>query len=295
MQQKQQIVLVTGASSGIGKAIAMEFARSGDTVYGTSRRGNYQMAGEEGARFEMVPLTLEDEASVAAAVKYVVDRHGRIDVLINAAGSGIAGAIEETTADEAKKQFEVCYFGVVRVLNHVIPVMRAAGGGTVINIGSIASFAPLPFQGTYSSAKAALFMLTGALRMEVEPFGIKVCQVDPGDTRTGFTEKRVLSKASENTAYRKMFTRGLYEMIRSEQMAKGPEKCAQTVLKMARMKRPPVRRLVRMLDKTQFVLIKFLPWSLMKSVVCRLMYLRNDPPKDGELAKMLKETITWKE
>lgn len=286
---------MTGASSGIGKAIAQEFARSGDVVYGTSRRGNYQKAGEEGACYEMIPLTLEDEASVETAVNYVLKRHGRVDVLVNAAGSGIAGAIEETTAEEAKAQFEVCYFGVVRMLNHVLPHMRAAGRGTVINIGSIASFAPLPFQGTYSSAKAALFMLTGALRMEAEPFGIRVCQVDPGDTRTGFTEKRVLSKASENTAYSKMFTRALYEMIRSEQMAKGPEACAKVVLKMARMKKPPVRRLVRLIDKTQFVLIKFLPWSVMKSVICRLMYLRNDPPEDGELTRMLKEAITWKD
>jgi hypothetical protein len=90
-----------------------------------------------------------------------------------------------------------------------------------------------------------------------------------------------------------MFTRALYEMIRSEQVAKGPEKCAKTVLKMARMKRPPVRRLVRLLDKTEFVLIKFLPWSQMKTVVCRLMYLHNDPPAQGELVDMLNRSMAF--
>jgi NAD(P)-dependent dehydrogenase (short-subunit alcohol dehydrogenase family) len=294
MNTQQQVALVTGAGSGIGRAIAEAFANEGYVVYGTSRRANFETVQAGGASYCLLPMTLEDEQSVADAVRYVIDRHGRVDVLVNAAGSGIAGAIEDTTADEARAQFEVCFFGVLRVLNHVLPLMRAAGGGTVINIGSMAAFTPLPFQGMYSSVKAAMFMLTGALRMETEPFGIRVCQVDPGDTRTGFTEKRVLTKASGNTAYRQAFTRALYEMIRSEQMAKGPEACAKVALKMARMKKPPVRRLVRPGDKTLFVLIKFLPWNLMKRVVCA-MYLRKDPPEEGVLTNMLKKSIPWKE
>ncbi|MEL7604371.1 MAG: SDR family NAD(P)-dependent oxidoreductase, partial [Bacillota bacterium] len=170
---KQQIALVTGASSGIGKAVAELFATEGYTVYGTSRRANYETVSIGGACYTMLPMTLEDEQSVADAVAYVTEKHGRMDVLVNAAGSGIAGAIEETTADEAKTQFEACFFGVVRVLNHALPVMRAAGGGAVINIGSMAACFPIAFQGMYSAVKAALFMLTTSLRMEAGPYGIR--------------------------------------------------------------------------------------------------------------------------
>lgn len=287
----RQIVLVTGASSGIGKAVAQEFSKNGYTVYGTSRRAAYQTAGTDSSAVTMIPLTLEDAQSVADAVAYVMDKHGRIDVLVNAAGSGIAGAIEETTADEARAQFEVCYFGVVTMLNHVLPHMRKAGSGTVINIGSMASFFPLPFQGIYSGAKAALYMLTCALRMEIEAFGIRVCQVDPGDTKTGFTDKRVLTGKSRHTAYKKLFTRGLFEMIRSEQMAPGPEKCAKIVLKMAQKKRPPARTFVGFSNKLLYVATKFAPWGAMKKVVCG-MYLRKDPPENGPLADILKRIVT---
>ncbi len=280
MQQEQRVILVTGASSGIGKAIALEFAKNGDVVYGTSRQGNYQQAGEEGARYEMIPLTLEDEASAAAAVKYVADRHGRIDVLVNAAGSGIAGSIEETTADEAKVQFEVCFFGALRMLNHTLPVMRAAKSGMVINIGSMAACFPIAYQGMYSAVKSALFMMTTTLRMEAKPFGIRACTVEPGDTRTGFTEKRVFTKQSRNSAYAKPMERALYEMIRSELASPGPELCAKTVLKIAGMKNPPARVSVGTSYKTLYLLSKLTSWRF-KERILHMMYLSKNPPKDA--------------
>ena len=183
--QKQRVALVTGASSGIGKAIAQLMAKNGYTVFGTSRKASGQTVQTGDVSYVMLPMALEDESSIEAAVAQVIDRYGRIDVLVNAAGSGIAGAIEETTADEAKLQFDVCFFGVVSVLNHVLPHMRAAGGGTVINVGSMASCFPVPYQGMYSAVKAALLMLTATLRMELRPFGIRACVVEPGDTKTG--------------------------------------------------------------------------------------------------------------
>ncbi|MGI5849684.1 MAG: SDR family oxidoreductase [Christensenellales bacterium] len=291
----QKIAFVTGASSGIGKAIAEIMAKDGYIVYGTSRRAHYESVNFEGVCYTMLPMTLEDEQTISEAVKFVIDKHGRVDVLVNAAGSGIAGAIEETSPAEAKAQFDVCFFGIIGVINHVLPHMRQTGGGTVINIGSMASFFPLPFQGMYCGAKAALFMLTSALRMEAESFGIRVCQIEPGDTKTGFTDKRVLTEKSKNTAYKKLFTRALYEMIRSEQEAKGCEKCARLVLKIARMKRPPIRSVVGAGNKMLYMLTKFVPWWVMKIVVCRLMYMRKDPPKDGTWVPMLKKSMTWKD
>lgn len=277
---EQKVALITGASSGIGQAVAQTMAKNGYAVYGTSRRAQYETVNNDGAPFVMLPMTLEDEASVKSAVKYVLDKQGRIDVLVNAAGSGIAGAIEETTAEEARKQFDVGFFGVVSVLNEVIPAMREAKSGTVINISSMASCFPIAFQGMYSAVKSALLMLTLTLRMELKPFGVKVCAVEPGDTKTGFTEKRVFTKKSAQTAYRVPLERSLYEMIRSELASPGPEKCAKMILKTAQMKNPPARVSVGLGYKVLYALSKLTSWRF-KEIILHAMYLRKDPPADA--------------
>ena len=280
MEQNAKVVLVTGASSGIGQAVAQLMAKEGFAVYGTSRRAEYQQIGADDEAYTMLPMTLEDEASIEAAVQYIKERHGRIDVLVNAAGSGIAGAVEETTAAEARTQFDVCFFGIVSVLSSVLPIMREQGSGTVINIGSMASVFPIPFQAMYSAVKSALLVMTQALRLELEPFGVRACVVEPGDTRTGFTDKRVFTKKSAATAYKQPLERALYEMIRSEMAAEGPERCAKAVLKAARMKKPPARVSVGFDYKLFYVISRLVPLSL-KECAVRMMYLKNDPPKDA--------------
>lgn len=276
---EKRIVLVTGASSGIGKAAAQQLAKEGCTVYGTSRRGKYETMGPEGASFTLLPMTLENEQTIRDAVQHILDRHGRIDVLVNAAGSGIAGAIEETTPEEAYTQFDVCFFGIVRTLNHVLPVMRAAGSGLVINIGSVASFFTLPFQGMYSAAKSALYAMTCALRMELKPFGIHVCQIEPGDVKTNFTQQRVITEKAKNTSYKVPFKRAVYEMVRSEMAGYAPERCAKTVSRAVRMKRPPARLCVDVQYKLLGIVSALLPWSFCEKIIMS-MYLKNDPP-DG--------------
>lgn len=280
MKNNAKVVLVTGASSGIGQAVAQLMAKEGFAVYGTSRRAEYQQIRVDGSAYTMLPMTLEDERSIEAAVQYIKDRHGRIDVLVNAAGSGIAGAVEETTAAEARAQFDVCFFGIVSVLSSVLPLMREQGGGTVINIGSMASVFPIPFQAMYSAVKSALLMMTQSLRLELESFGVRACVVEPGDTRTGFTEKRVFTKKSAVTAYRQPLERALYEMIRAELAAGGPERCARAVLKAARMRKPPARMSVGLDYKLFYVLSRLAPLRL-KECAMRTMYLKKDPPKDA--------------
>jgi NAD(P)-dependent dehydrogenase (short-subunit alcohol dehydrogenase family) len=236
----EKITLVTGASSGIGKATAQLLAKEGYTVYGTSRRANYETVEYGGASYIMLPMTLEDEQSVKNAVEYVIEKHGRLDLIVNVAGSGIAGAIEETTAEEAMQQFNVCLFGVIRVLNHAAPHMREAKSGTIINVGSLSACFPVPFQGMYSACKAALFSLSTSLRMELKPFGVKVCTIEPGNTVSGFIQGRTYSKKTCETAYRPHLERSMC-VVNSEYAAYPPETCAKAILKVARMKNPPVR------------------------------------------------------
>lgn len=278
--ERKRVAFVTGASSGIGRAVAQAMARNGYTVYGTSRRANYETVERDGASYAMVPMTLEVDISIAHAVHYIVQKEGQIDVLVNAAGSGIAGAIEETTADEARKQFDTCFFGVINVLNHVLPVMREQKSGMVINIGSMAACFPIAFQAMYSAVKSALFMLTLTLRMEVKPFGIKCCAVEPGDTKTGFTGKREFTKKTARTAYKQPMERALYEMIRSELSAPGPEKCAALILKVAQMKNPPARVSVGFGYKALYALSRLTSWRF-KERILRAIYLRKDPPSDA--------------
>lgn len=278
LNNRQKVALVTGASSGIGQAVAQTLAKNGFIVVGTSRRAAYETVRHDGAFYVMVPLTLEEEASVRQAAAYVLEKHGRIDLLVNAAGSGIAGAVEETTAEEAQRQFDVCVFGAIRVMGSVLPAMRAAKSGMVINIGSLAACIPLAFQGMYSAAKAALFALTAAMRLELKAFGVQCCTVEPGDTKTGFV--RTFSKMSAKTAYRVPLERALYEMIRSEMSSPGPQQCANTVLKIARMKRPPVRVSVGAGYKTLYVISRLCPWRL-KEWLLSAVYLRKDPPENA--------------
>jgi len=286
---QQKIVLVTGASSGIGKAIAQAMAQDGCIVYGTSRSANFETIHENTIAYTMLPLTLEDEETIGRAVRYVIDRHGRIDVLVNNAGAGYAGAIEETTAQEAQAQFEVCFFGAVRMLNHVLPHMRAAGNGVVINVGSLAACFPVPFQAMYCAAKAALFSMTVALRMELAPFGVRVCVIEPGNTRTDIIARRRYSAKTCKTAYRQPFERSL-GVINSYVAASSPAQCARLALKVAKMKRPPARVTPGFGYKSLYVLSRLTPWRF-KEYVIRRIYLRGKAPKGAEwtLDKQFKE------
>lgn len=276
----KSIVIVTGASSGIGRATAMLMAKNGYTVYGTSRRANYEKTEFEGASYTMIPLTLEDEESVKNTVDYVIRRHGRIDIVVNAAGRGTAGAIEETSPEEAAEQFDVCFFGVVRVLNHVLPHMRAQKSGMIINIGSLSACFPVPFQAMYSACKAALFSMTTLMRLELKPFSVKACTVEPGNTISGFIESRRYAKKTCNTEYRQNLERALC-VINSETAAYSPETTAKAVLKVAKMKNPPVRISPGFAYKLLYGLSRLMTWKL-KERALSAIYLKKDPQPDAQ-------------
>ena len=176
---KQRVALVTGVSSGIGRATAQLLAARGWRTFGTMRKPAGDLPG-----VELLPLDVRDAASVEACVNAVLSTAGRIDVLINNAGVGMRGSLEETSIDEARALFETDFFGVMRVTNAVLPTMRAQRSGQIVTIGSAAGFVGIPFQGAYVAAKHAVEGWAETLAYELDPFGIRVALIEPSWIRT---------------------------------------------------------------------------------------------------------------
>lgn len=206
-----QVAIVTGGSSGIGAAAAEYLAAHGCTVYEFSR---HEKSGGS-ASVHHVTADVTDEASVAAAVQSVLDAEGRIDILLNNAGFGISGAAEFTSVEEAKRQLEVNFWGMVRATKAVLPVMRAQRSGRIVNTSSVAAVTPIPFQTYYSVSKAAINSFTMSVGNEVRPYGIRISAVMPGDTRTGFTDARARSFAGDD-AYGGRISRSVAKMEKDE-------------------------------------------------------------------------------
>lgn len=199
---KRKVILITGASSGIGYDAALILAGQGHKVYGAARRIELM----EGLREKgVVPIRMDvtDEQSMADGVKSIIDAEGRIDVLVNNAGYGYMGAIENVSIAEAKRQIEVNVFGLARLTQLVLPYMREQKSGRIINTSSVAGKAVIPFGGWYNVSKYSVEALSDALRIEVRPFGIKVSLIEPGGIKTdwGIIAADNLEASSKDTAY----------------------------------------------------------------------------------------------
>lgn len=245
MAEVRKVVLVTGGSSGIGAACARRLAERGHRVYGTSRRPAEAPAGAARA-FTLLPMDVTDAASVQAAVDRVLAEAGRIDVVVNNAGIGYAGAVEDTSLAEARATFETNFFGALRVCKAVLPAMRAQGAGLIVNVSSIGGLMGLPYQGLYSASKYALEGLSEALRIEVRPFGVRVVLVEPGDIRTAFTANRRSVQRAEDPAspYREQYRRTLARIEADEVGGAPPEVVARTVARIVANPRPRLRYVV---------------------------------------------------
>lgn len=191
------VVFITGASSGIGKICAEHLHAKGYRVYGTSRRASSTPQAVGSDRFRLIAMDVNSEDSVQRAIQTVLVAEGRIDVVLNNAGDGVAGSVEDTSLDEAQRQLDTNFFGVLRVCHAALPIMRRQASGLIVNVSSLGGLVGLPFQGLYSASKFAVEGMTEALRMEVRPFGVRVVLVEPGDFRTGFTEQRRKAVAAQ--------------------------------------------------------------------------------------------------
>lgn len=183
MRTSQSVALVTGASSGIGRAAALALVDAGFDVIGTSRHAA-KAAPAEGVTF--LDLDVADDESVRTLVAQVLEQFGRIDVLVNNAGMGAAGAAEETSVAQTKRIFEVNVFGAIRMTNAVLPHMRARGGGRIVNVSSVMGLLPAPFMAAYSATKHAIEGYSESVDHEVREYGVRVVLVEPAYTSTGF-------------------------------------------------------------------------------------------------------------
>ncbi|MDD5185063.1 MAG: SDR family oxidoreductase [Paludibacter sp.] len=194
-----KVVLITGASTGIGLAAAIQMMNKGVRVYAASRRGGISQKSTAGAgELIHVKMDVNKEEEIASVVAQIIKENSHLDAVICNAGNGIAGSIEDTSSDEVKYQLETNFFGAVKTIQACIPVFRSQGYGKILATSSVAAIVPIPFQAFYSAGKAALLLFMQALSIELKPFGIQCCSVLPGDTKTEFTAARVYTKNSKS-------------------------------------------------------------------------------------------------
>lgn len=231
-----KVILVTGASSGLGKATAELLSRSGHRVFGTSRTP----VPAAPAAYEMVPLDVRSDDSVAACIRHIMKTAGRIDVVVNNAGYELSGAIEETSLAEAQAQFETNFFGAARVVKAVLPDMRQRRSGQIINIGSLAGLVGVPFHGYYSAAKYALEGYSESLQYEVRNFNIRVAIIEAGFMKTNLGASTVHA-AQEIEAYSRM--RQSAHRYFEQAVGKGddPSETANLILSLIKTSKPLLR------------------------------------------------------
>ncbi|MDN6280205.1 MAG: SDR family oxidoreductase [Psychroflexus sp.] len=232
----QEIVFITGASSGIGQSIGKFLAQKDYKVYGTSRRP--QPKSKNGIHFLQLDITSSE--SIEKATRDLIAHEGKIDILINNAGVGISGPIEEIPDEETYKVFQTNYFGPVQLINRVLPHMRQADKGLIINITSIAGYMGLPFRGHYSASKGALQTVTEAYRLELRHTNIHLTTIAPGDFSTNIAAGRYHAPINENSSYKANYELSLNLMNAHVDEGSNPEQIAEKVYEVIQKKSPKV-------------------------------------------------------
>lgn len=232
-----KVVLITGGSSGIGKAIGTYLTSRGFIVYGTTRNLKNYGHFED---FQLLEMDVTNTASIQQAVHVLIAKEKKIDVLINNAGIGITGPLEETPYEEITKTFDTNFNGPIHMIKAVLPHMRKARKGLIINITSIAGYMGLPYRGIYSATKGALGIVTEALRMETKDFGIHIANIAPGDFATNIVAGRFHAPVLEDSAYQIPYGKTLKQINEGVNDGEDPILVAKTVLKVIQAKNPKV-------------------------------------------------------
>jgi NAD(P)-dependent dehydrogenase (short-subunit alcohol dehydrogenase family) len=251
-----KVVLITGGSSGIGKSIGEFLHQKGFVVYGTSRNPEKIT----NSIFPLVALDVRDKQSIVNCIAEVIQKSGRLDIVINNAGVGITGPIEEIPTEEIRNNFETNLFGPIEVMKSVLPQMRDQKSGLIINITSIAGYMGLPYRGIYSASKGALELITEALRMEVKSFGIQITNVAPGDFATNIAAGRYHAPVVKGSAYEVPYGNTLKEMDSHVDSGSNPNEMAEAIFAIIQTDKPKVHYKVgAFMQKFSIVLKRILP------------------------------------
>ena len=252
----RKVVLITGGSSGIGKAVGEFLLEKGFTVYGTSRNPD-RVAN---SLFPLLTLDVRNADSIQKAIAEIIEKSGRVDVVINNAGVGITGPIEETPIEEIKNNFETNLFGPIEVMKAVLPAMRSQKSGLIINITSIAGYMGLPYRGVYSSSKAALEIISESISMEVKSFGINVVNVAPGDFATNIASGRYHAPVIKGSAYENAYGNTLKQMDEHVNSGSNPNQMAFAIYQIINEKNPKVHyKIGDFMQRFSIVLKRILP------------------------------------
>jgi short-subunit dehydrogenase len=252
----KKVVLITGASSGIGKSIGAFLHQKGFVVYGTSRNPDKI----SDSIIPLLALDVRDTKSIMNCINEVIEKEGQLDVVINNAGVGITGPIEEIPTEEIRNNFETNLFGPIEVMKAALPQMRMQKSGLIINITSIAGYMGLPYRGIYSASKGALELITEALRMEVKSFGIQITNVAPGDFATNIAAGRYHAPVIKGSAYELPYGNTLKEMDSHVDSGSDPNEMAVAIYTIIQTKNPKVHYKVgAFMQKFSIVLKRILP------------------------------------
>jgi len=259
-----KVVLITGGSSGIGKSVGEFLSQKGFIVYGTSRDASKIKEHP----FKLVSLNVNNIETISKAVEKVIATEGQLDILINNAGMGITGPIEETPTDEMRNVFNTNLFGAIDVMKAVLPQMRKQKSGLIVNVTSIAGYMGLPFRGIYSATKGALEIVTETIRMEVKSFGIKVTNVAPGDFATNIASGRYHTPVFEDSPYKENYQSNLNLMDSHVDSGSDPIEMAKEIYKIINTSNPKVHYKVGdFLQKFSIILKKVLPDTIYEKML----------------------------
>ncbi len=251
-----KVVLITGGSSGIGKSVGEFLTEKGYTVYGTSRNPQYYPE----SKFPILTLDVANTQSIKKCIVEVIDLEDKLDVLINNAGAGITGPVEEILDEEIKRNFETNFFGPINVIKAVLPQMRNQNSGLIINITSIAGYMGLPYRGIYSASKGALELITEAIRMEIKDFNISMTNVAPGDFATNIAAGRYHAPVKEDSPYKDKYGSVLKAIDEDVNKGNDPIVVAEMIYKVIETNNPKIHYKVgAFMQKFSIVLKRILP------------------------------------
>jgi len=246
----EKVAVVTGTSSGIGFETSLALAREGYFTYATMRDTTKsdkikEIAQKENLKISILELDVDDEKSVKSAIAQILDQKQRIDVLVNNAGWGLWGCVEDVSVDEFKEQFETNFFSIIRLIQEVAPAMRKQGSGTIVNVSSVVGRIGFPASPAYISSKFALEGLSESLRFEFAPFGVDVIIIEPGVIKTNFMKNMKMAKKSElDTVYKDITTKVVSGVKMMAEMGTPPKEVANTIVKAIKDKKPLPRYIV---------------------------------------------------